>query len=1166
MKPTVASDLACLVALAFAPGARAATFKVINTNDSGTGSLRAAIALANVTPNPPHTTVFDIPGNGPFTINAANGLPTLLNQVTIDASGEALGGKPGVRVDGSSTPGFAGLVLGVAGSSVSYLSVTGFGTGIQVGWGADGAKITHCYVGLAPDGVTPGPNGAGIIVDAANAVIGNNTLDGNVISGNSGNGIVLLGNAIGSFIRGNRIGTSADGLTAKPNGLAGIQGQSVAGVTVGGNSAVFDYTNVISGNLGAGIQLLSQAVNWTIASNRIGVDADGDGALGNGGGGIDITNALGIAVGSTSTFGRNVIAGNAQFGISVGFPSLGTSIFGNYIGTDASGGAALPAQPIGVRVAGGNTSIGGADAPHRNVISGNSGAGVELAATCVGCTVTGNYVGTNAAGTAAVPNGAFGIHVLGLAAGKVGGSSAGEGNLVAGNAGPGIALDSASANDTVLGNVVGLSASGAALGNTLGILLEGTGHVVGDGTAGGRNVVSGNAQVGVDVHGAGHSLRGNYIGTNVAGSAAAGNLGMAGVRLVGASGVTVGGLTAGFGNVISGNSGDGVRLDANTIGSTVAGNRIGTNAAGNGAVGNGDAGVAVEGNGNTIGGLGPASANVIAGNPTGVALGAGTQSNTVESNVIGLTASTTGALPGSGYGILIVDSHDNQIGAAGSGNVIGGFLQHGIEIRGAAATGNVVRGNWIGTNPALAAGLGNGLHGIHVDEAMGNVIGGASIGDANVIADNGGDGIFVERGDGNDLSRNSLFDNGRLAIDVGLAGVHPNQGGGLAAGGNRGVNYPLLTSVTANGTSAEVEGVLANEPDTQYRVEVFASPSCDATGFGEARTYLGTTLVTTDDAGDGNLSFAIGGGALAGPFFAATVTDPQGNTSELSPCAQLGGAAAAQLQLYADTTAAFEGAQAAADVVVTRSLGLTGAVQVDFSISDLTAHAGSDYGDSDQTVTFGPYEVVKVVHVPLILDPAPEPSPEKAELGLANPTGGASLGLDSGQLFVYDADPKSPGVTVDDASVVEGDAGQKALSFTVHLGPSDHDLTLAYQTTDGDAQAGDDYEPAQDLITFPLGTSEKTIVVQVDGDTDPEADETFYLHLTNVNGGGGFLDLRMSASGTVVDDDDEVPGDELFADDFESGGTGEWSAYQKGRSGGRPFCDAPDRGGLPPAR
>src|ERR1044072_8295674 len=173
-----------------------------------------------------------------------------------------------------------------------------------------------------------------------------------------------------------------------------------------------------------------------------------------------------------------------------------------------------------------------------------------------------------------------------------------------------------------------------------------------------------------------------------------------GVRTIGLH-TTAGGSTV-KGMVVNGFTLAGIRLETNG-GNTVQGNYIGINASGTAAVANGD-GIRIESApNNTIGGTATAARNVISGNTNnGVFIfNTGSTGNQVLGNYMGTNAAGTAAL-GNGFGTLIFNAPGNTIGGtvAGAGNVISGNIIPGISIAGLSATGNQVLGNYMGTNAA----------------------------------------------------------------------------------------------------------------------------------------------------------------------------------------------------------------------------------------------------------------------------------------------------------------------------------------------------------------------------------------------------------------------------------------------------------------------------------
>ena len=143
--------------------------------------------------------------------------------------------------------------------------------------------------------------------------------------------------------------------------------------------------------------------NTIIVGNYIGTDASGGSTVaGNSGYGIHLRSDFN-RVGGTGTGERNVIAGNLNDGVFVD-GSTGNVIVGNHIGTNAAGTAPLGNAGNGVEISGGatNNTVGGTVANARNIISGNTLAGIWLdGASTTGNVVLGNYVGLDAAGTIA---------------------------------------------------------------------------------------------------------------------------------------------------------------------------------------------------------------------------------------------------------------------------------------------------------------------------------------------------------------------------------------------------------------------------------------------------------------------------------------------------------------------------------------------------------------------------------------------------------------------------------------------------------------------------------------------------------------------------------------------------------------------------------------------
>ncbi len=153
------------------------------------------------------------------------------------------------------------------------------------------------------------------------------------------------------------------------------------------------------------------ADNVDIECNHIGVAANGTTA-GSNGDGIrinDISNNNTIGGTSSNTRAeRNVISGNSGTGIFNQNLSDGTNMRGNFIGTNATGSAAVP-NGTGIWTRSQNAEIGGSQPYHANVISGNNGNGMRVGIHSADVLIDGNNIGTDAFGLFALPNGTNGI-------------------------------------------------------------------------------------------------------------------------------------------------------------------------------------------------------------------------------------------------------------------------------------------------------------------------------------------------------------------------------------------------------------------------------------------------------------------------------------------------------------------------------------------------------------------------------------------------------------------------------------------------------------------------------------------------------------------------------------------------------------------------------------
>jgi titin len=500
----------------------AATYVVNTAGDADDGacskahcSLREAIHAANAHPGADMIT-FKIRGPATFTIQPTSALPVITDPVTIDGTTQrGYAGHPIVELDGSN----------------------------------------------ASDG-EPDMEIRGLVISA-----GGSTVRGLVINRFSGDGIVLTTNG-GNRIEGNFIGTDRTGTTALGN-FRGVVVQGGSSNNLIGGTEIHTG-NLISGNGGAGVRLSDQGTEDNkVQGNFLGTDLTGMNPLGNNLGVRIVDGAANNLIGGTENGARNIISGNYDTGIYIDVEEVegttGNIVQGNYIGTDASGAAALP-NGNGVVIAAGatNTLIGGVEAGAGNVISGNSYDGMFFVDPgTTGNILQGNFIGTDASGATALPNGADGVRILGGASNTlIGGTEDGAPNLISGNTYIGVSIwDTGTSGNIIQGNYIGTDLTGTQL---LGNSAEGVSLFTGasDNLISG-NLISGNGSAGVkiaDPGTTGNKVQGNLIGTDATGTQPLGNL-PGGITIMGgAAGNLVGGTEPGIGNTIAFNGGPGIAL------------------------------------------------------------------------------------------------------------------------------------------------------------------------------------------------------------------------------------------------------------------------------------------------------------------------------------------------------------------------------------------------------------------------------------------------------------------------------------------------------------------------------------------------------------------------------------------------------------------------------
>lgn len=514
------------------------------------------------------------------------------------------------------------------------------------------------------------------------------------------------------------------------------------------------------------------------------------------------------------------------------------TVVGNYIGIGLDGNTKLGNQIDGVGMVTANNTIGGTSSLDRNIISGNAANGIGITnQAATGNKVIGNYAGTNASGTSAIPN--YGDAIL---------------------------LNNSQHND--IGGTTGTTPGGACTGSC--------------------NLFSGNTHNGIGFYLAdNNAVEGNVIGLNFSGNSALPNEDI-GIESQESAGITIGNATAAGRNVISGNRGAGILLTGSgTTNNVIAGNFVGTNTAGTGSIGNASIGISIGNspglaNGysrnNTVGGtIDPSTlcsaastpCNVISGNAqNGIILsGGGGQGNRILSNHIGVDvngASNTNVRNGMD-GIGILNSPNNLIGNdSNTGrNIISANGGAGIVTAGNSTDTNTIAGNYIGRTR---------------DGYTGNTQGGVVLWGGYNIA----------------IIGNSIGENGGFGIDIDGNKVTQNDSGDGDGGVNHRQNFPDVYSVRNNvgsSTTTTISGMISSAPNRQYRIDFFNSTGCNAgkpDNYGEGNVYIGSQVVGTDQFGNISFSYQTPSQLPGNSYLTTTATLMDGSspreTSEFSKC------------------------------------------------------------------------------------------------------------------------------------------------------------------------------------------------------------------------------------------------------------------------------------------
>ena len=704
-----------------------------------------------------------VSSNGNDGINLSGTLTTLNfqnNYIGFDSTGMVARGNTGDGIDLSN-----GNTVIIGGSTYSARNVIGNNTqiGIRMSTNATSTVVKGNFIGVAVDNTAAGNGVMGMLISSAVAVRVGGPLkqERNIIASNLGDGINMGGTITGLTVQNNYIGFDSTGTVARGNSGDGMDINNASTILIGGSA--YNLRNVIGNNTQMGIRMNTNTISTIIKGNFIGV-AFNNAAAGNTGGGIQLSSAVAVTVGGSLKQERNVVGSNGNDGINMSGTITGLTIQNNYVGFDSTGIVARGNTGNGIVITGASTVlIGGSAYNLRNVIGNNTLVGLRLTTSTIFTTIKANFIGLTANGAAA-GNGNNGIQMNAAVAVVIGGASVIERNVIGSNGADGINLNTIT-GVTIQNNYIGFDSTGLIARTNAGDGLEIGGAstiLIGGSSYNLRNVIGNNMQVGIRLSNSTVStfIKANFIGLSANG-AAAGNTGN-GIQSNTATSMTIGGSVLAERNVIGSNGGDGMNLNIIT-GLTIQNNYIGFDSTGLLARGNLNDGIEISGTSSStvlVGGATSGLGNVIGNNSQdGLRMNNTIVSADVKGNIIGLAVNGMTAAGNGTNGIEINTSVSLTIGGSTipERNIVSSNLQRGISV--SNAPGVIIKGNFVGLAKDGTTARGNTQHGIGMSICNNAVIGGPTLPERNVVSSN------LQRGVEINNSNSVTFVNNYVGVD-----------------------------------------------------------------------------------------------------------------------------------------------------------------------------------------------------------------------------------------------------------------------------------------------------------------------------------------------------------------------------------------------------------------
>ncbi|MCW5961543.1 MAG: hypothetical protein KIS76_15375, partial [Pyrinomonadaceae bacterium] len=681
----------------------------------------------------------------------------------------------------------------------------------------------------------------------------------------------------------------------------------------------------------------------------------------------------------------------------------------------------------------------------------------------------------------------------------------------AGTFGAGIRVDTGAANATLNRVVVtendnGSSGGGIAVSGSNGATVTLNNCTVSNNTAGGTaagsstgaGIMGNNTTSTININNS--SITGNTVSnTSTTVAAVAGGVSSVGTLNVTDSMITNNTATSSGSNTFSG----GVHVTAGTTtitGSTISGNASTVTA----GVGNGFAGgiynqqATVSIINSTVSGNSASSFH--AGVRTLASTSAAATTNITNSTVSGNTSVGEGGgvinISGSGF-----NATTNITGSTISGNMatsatsIGGGIEQFTTSTG-LGTVNLINSTVSGNSANNAAGIYNSGTAATINSNFSTIA-------SNAAATNGG-GLFQDTNGTTNLKNSIVGDNNAGSAGPDIFGAITSQdynhvedisGGTFFTEFREGSRLVTTTFFTlpndVTGTDPQLGPLANNGGTTLTHLPGSASPVVNTIPSGA--NDCGTVITSSQNGQTRPQQSACEKGSVEIPFVAV----PTLSINDVSMA---------------------EGDSGTTNFVFTVSMSISSAstVTVDYATVDGTAISGSDYAATSGTLSFAPGNLTKTITVLVSGDLTVEPD-EMFFVDLSMPSG-ATISDGQGMGTIQNDD--SAEISIDDVIQLEGNSGTSTFAFTVSLSrPSSQTVTVDYATTDGTATAGSDYIAGSGTLTFLPGDTSKMINVTVNGDTDTEPDETFFVNLSNSSG----APIGDAQGQGTIQNDDSVP-------------------------------------------